>query len=146
MFDVQFPTHVRPVEHWVNMRWGARSLLWLDVGVTFTGHRREEGTGDLSGDLLTPQTATSTHYFFTHTRTRMLDSAEMDGFLMQGILHAFTQEDKPMLERVQHKMGDADLMSKPLRLEGDAGSVRARRLLEKLIAEEQRAAGSRSAG
>lgn len=136
--DMQFPTHGRPVEHWVNMRWDAPSLLLLNVGVTFTGQRREDGLSDWSCQLLTPESATSTHYFFTHTRTRAVDSEAFDTLLMQQILHAFVNEDKPLLERIQRKMGDADLLTlKPVMLEGDAGAVRARRLLQKLIAQEQ---------
>lgn len=138
VFDMQFPTHGRPVEHWANMRWDAPSLLMLNVGVTFTGRPREEGLDDWSAHLLTPETATSTHYFFTHTRTRALDSEEFDEMLRTQILRVFLNDDKPMLERIQRKMGDADFWSlKPVMLEGDAGAVRARRLLEKLIAAEE---------
>lgn len=138
---VQFETHGQPVEHWADMRWDAPSLLMLNVGVTLTGRPRDEGLSDWSAQLLTPETATSTHYFFTHTRTRAVDSTEFDELLRTQILHAFTQEDKPLLERIQRKMGGEDFWSlKPVMLEGDAGAVRARRLLEKLIAEEQRQA------
>ena len=56
-------------------------------------------------------------------------------------LHAFLDEDKPMLERIQRTMGGADLMSlKPVMLPGDAGAIRVRRLLDKLIADESGAA------
>lgn len=46
-----------------------------------------------------------------------------------------------MLERIQRTMGGADLMSlKPVMLPGDAGAIRVRRLLDKLIADESGAA------
>lgn len=139
-FARDFPTEGRPVEHWVNMVWDAPSTLMLHFGVTLTGRPREEGMNGWSGQLLTPETATSTHYFFTHTRLQQLDSVEVDEVILRGMRHAFTQEDGPMLETIQTVMGDADLWSlKPVLLEGDAGAVRARRLLEKLIAEERAA-------
>lgn len=136
-FETQFPTGGRPVEHWANMCWDAPSLLMLHVGVTHVGRPREEGLNNWSAHLLTPESAGSTHYFYTHTRTGALDSAALDEIIRGQVLHAFIEEDKPMLERIQRTMGGADLMSlKPVMLVGDAGGMRVRRLLDQLIAEE----------
>jgi len=50
----------------------------------------------------------------------------------------FEAEDLPMLELQQANIGTVDLLSlKPVLLAGDAGGIRARRVLEKLIAAEQ---------
>ncbi|MNG13287.1 hypothetical protein D3C84_969580 [compost metagenome] len=52
----------------------------------------------------------------------------------------FSTEDLPMLEAQQRMIGDADFWSlKPILLPGDAAAVRARRVLDKLIADEQAA-------
>lgn len=137
--DAIFQSGGRPVEHWANMRWDAPSLLLLEVGVTLTGRPRSEGMNDFAAHLLTPESATSTHYFYTHTRTHDVASREMDEIIRGAVLHAFLQEDRPLLEKIQQQMGDHDLWSmKPVMLGGDAGGVRARRLLEQLIAAEQR--------
>lgn len=49
----------------------------------------------------------------------------------------FSTEDLPMLEAQQQMIGDADFWSlKPVLLPGDAAAVRARRVLDKLIADE----------
>jgi len=54
--------------------------------------------------------------------------------------HAFSQQDKPMLEAQQKNIGGAEFWSlKPVLLPGDAGSVRVRRKLQQLIAQEQSA-------
>jgi phenylpropionate dioxygenase-like ring-hydroxylating dioxygenase large terminal subunit len=50
----------------------------------------------------------------------------------------FEQEDLPMLEAQQGSLAGADLFElKPVLLAGDAGGVRARRALAKLLAAEQ---------
>ena len=50
---------------------------------------------------------------------------------------AFEQEDKPMLEKQQHRMGTDDLWSlKPVMLPIDAAAVRVRRKLDAMIAAE----------
>ena len=52
----------------------------------------------------------------------------------------FENEDRPVIEAVQQRMGGADLWSlKPVLLAGDAAAVRARRLLQAGIAAEQAA-------
>jgi vanillate O-demethylase monooxygenase subunit len=58
-----------------------------------------------------------------------------------AMLQAFLQEDRPMIEAFERDMGGRDLWSmKPVLLAGDTGGVRARRLLEKLLAAEHAAA------
>jgi vanillate O-demethylase monooxygenase subunit len=53
------------------------------------------------------------------------------------LLGVFASEDKPMVEGQQQLMGTTDLWSlRPLLLAGDAGAVRVRRMLERLIKEE----------
>ncbi|MNE52794.1 hypothetical protein D3C80_1474850 [compost metagenome] len=60
-----------------------------------------------------------------------------------GARFAFTHEDKPIIEAQQRNVGDVDMMSlKPVLLTNDAGSVRARRAIDRLIAEEQEQAAN----
>jgi len=56
----------------------------------------------------------------------------------EGARHAFENEDRPMLESQQALIGSTDLMTlKPVLLVNDAGSVRVRRMLQKMIDEEE---------
>lgn len=138
--EMAFPSGGKPVEHWTNMRWDAPSLLLLHVGVTFTGQSRDAGVSSWSAHFLTPETPNSTHYFYNQTRMFAVDSAEVDEMIRAAILQVFLNEDRPMLEAIQRDIGNQDLWSmKPVLLAGDSGGVRARRLLEKLIADEQAA-------
>lgn len=80
-FEIAFPTGGKPVESWTDMRWDAPSQPMLHVGATFTGQRRDDGMNAWAGHLLTPETETSTHDFYSHTRTHDLDSPAMDEIL-----------------------------------------------------------------
>jgi vanillate O-demethylase monooxygenase subunit len=57
---------------------------------------------------------------------------------IQGLRVPFETEDLPMLEAQQKSMGDEEFWDlKPILLIGDAGAIRARRILDKMIADEQ---------
>ena len=54
-----------------------------------------------------------------------------------ALRHAFENEDKPMIEAQQRRIGERDFWNlKPLLLKTDAAAVLARRKLELLIAQE----------
>ena len=89
----------------------------------------------ISAHVLTPETEGSTHYFWSGA----IDSAmPIEEPQMRAILTtAFDLEDKPMIEAIQQRMGGAEFWSlDPILLGADAGSVRARRILQRLINEE----------
>lgn len=137
LMEASFPTGGRPVEHWINMRWEAPANLWLDVGATFTGRPRPEGMQSFAAHLLTPETPTSTHYFWASLRNHHLDSEEIDERTRAALRKVFEDEDARMVGAVQQRMSDREFWSlKPVMLPGDAGAVRVRRVLEKLIAAE----------
>lgn len=133
-----FPTDGRPVTHWVDMCWYAPTTLWLDVGATFPGRPRAEGHQTYAGHFLTPETAHTTHYFFSMTRTAALARTENDDAeVVEFLRRIFVEEDSAMLAAVQQRMRGQDLWSlKPAALPGDAGAVRVRHALKKLIADE----------
>ena len=119
------------------MRWDPPSLLLLDVGVTECGRPASEGPANRSAHFLTPETETTTHYFWTAGRTAKRDDAELSEQIRRGIDATFRLEDEPMLAACQERMGTTDLMSlQPLLLKTDAAAVRARRVLAQLIEAE----------
>lgn len=141
MFDMLFRQDGAPVDCWTDFRWDAPSCLLLDVGVTPPGRPREEGTGYFGTHILTPETATTTHYHFAATRWNIRPDSE-DEATREKISDlrrfAFEEQDEPMI-RAQHRnirMSDpADL--KPVMLETDLGVVRWRRIMDQLRAAER---------
>jgi len=94
--------------------------------------------------IMTPETPHRTHYFFGGVRDFDPDNADFTAAFEAGVRRAFIEEDKPMIEAVQGNMlGETDIfVLRPLGLIGDAGGVRVREKLRKLIsAEVHEAAG-----
>lgn len=88
--------------------------------------------------LMTPETATTTHYLFCSAREFCKDDPEMTAAYAEFGRKAFEEEDKPMIEAVQQSMGaDGDLLAMhPRLLPNDGGSMRARRKLQAMIRAE----------
>lgn len=126
------------VNHWLNMRWDAPASLRLEVGVSPL--EAPQRRGDFQAHILTPETGASTHYMFAfETQNETVDDTGGDAFEQEDDSRrdAFELEDKVMLEAVQANMGNTDFWSnKPLLLSVDAGAIRARRVLSKLIDAE----------
>lgn len=126
-----------------HMRWDAPSSLYLEVGITYRGAPPEAGPFMPSAHLLTPETESSTHYFWAMGRNRRQQDAELTKFIHDGVANAFINEDEPMIARVSENLGGADFWDlKPVILPGDAAAIQARRLLAKLIRNEQAASDS----
>jgi len=121
-----------------NMRWNPPSMLLLDTGAAPRGGQRSDGPSAPSAHWLTPETETTTHYFWSAARDRYVDNAEVSAKVAAGIDGAFRTEDEPMIEACQRNMGTTNLMSlKPVLLQTDGPAVRARRILESLIEKQE---------
>lgn len=125
--------------HHVTVAWTAPSTMLLTVGAAQDDDSDTDGLLSWDHHLMTPETETTTHYFFGSRRNWGVEDAELNRMKMEGTVAAFTLEDKPIIETVQEEMGTTDLWSlKPVLLTSDPAAVRARRLLAKLIDAEGR--------
>lgn len=133
-FDPFLPQPGAPARQCLEVHWLPASNVMLEARAW---QPDEPSAGPLSirmAHLLTPETDTSTHYFFAGRRNFFTDERVVTEQLRAGVMHAFTAEDKPMVEAVQQRMGAADLWAlSPVLLPCDAGAVRARRLLKQRI-------------
>jgi phenylpropionate dioxygenase-like ring-hydroxylating dioxygenase large terminal subunit len=130
-----------PVEYWLNIRWYAAGCCQLEVGITPVGQPRSEGLVRIGTHIVTPQDSGSTHYFYASSRNYRLDDPEADEETNRWQQMGFHEQDKPMIEGVQQRMGGANLQSmNPILLETDAAAMRARRVLAKLIEQETQTA------
>jgi phenylpropionate dioxygenase-like ring-hydroxylating dioxygenase large terminal subunit len=120
------------LDHWLNMRWNAPATMMLETGICPAGSVARAVPMPMPSErdchILTPETELSTHYFYTSSEMQDLANVEK----------AYYDEDKPILEAVQRSMGDTDFWGKkPVILSVDAGAVRVRRHLAKLMLEER---------
>jgi phenylpropionate dioxygenase-like ring-hydroxylating dioxygenase large terminal subunit len=121
-----------------NMRWDAPSNLLLDVGFTECGRPPSEGATLWSAHLLTPETESSTHYFWAGARDTCREDSVLGEKIRVAISAAFVNEDGPMIAACQQRMGGLELMELgPLLLKSDAAAVSARRVLAELIEQER---------
>lgn len=138
LFKLLLDGSVTRIDGRAHMHWLPPANMMLDSGVIPVGQPREAGAEVLYTHLLTPETETSTHYFWGAARDRALDDTQLSEMLRSGIAHAFEHEDEPMVRAVQSRMGDQDLFDlSPALLPMDEASVRARRTLRRLIEAEQ---------
>lgn len=122
---------------WTRVIWRSPALMVLDTGAKPTGIKPLPEDHSLTLHNMVPETETSTHYFFCVTRRFEVDNEEFTQNLRNAVMQAFQDEDKPMLEKQQARIGTEDFWSlEPILLKSDAAAVRARRLLEKLILAE----------
>jgi vanillate O-demethylase monooxygenase subunit len=129
------------VDRGLNVRWEAPGLMTIEVAVTPAGMPFEFGRVSLSGHFLTPETEASTHYFFAFGLPKeMGDAARMlVEYAVLGLMTPFEREDLPMLEAQQRALGKGDFWAaRPVMLSIDGAAVRARRIVERKLAEEAR--------
>jgi phenylpropionate dioxygenase-like ring-hydroxylating dioxygenase large terminal subunit len=128
------------VDHWLDMRWNAPASMRLNLGATLPGQPRENGFA-IGGQahIVTPETATTSHYFTANARHEDIDDPGVDAFLTQLFATAFEEEDKPIIEAAYANLdGQGFWEAQPLSLGVDVGGTRARRKIQALIKAEER--------
>ena len=134
------PPDAKRVDYFSNLSWHAPSNVIHPVGCRRVGEPEgvNGGVSSRSAHMFTPETDTTSHYFYCNSRDYGVDSAETDT-RVRGVLElVFGSQDRPMIEAQQKMIGDVDLMSlHPVVLPTDRASVLVRRRLAQLIAREQ---------
>ena len=135
-----------PVDRWQICRFTPPSHVMIEVGVAHAGHGgyaapNEHKASSIVVDFITPETETSIWYFWGMARHFKPGDAELTTSIREGQAKIFA-EDLQMLESQQR-----NLLAHParslLKLNIDAGGVRARAVLDRLLAAEaQGAVGS----
>ncbi|HSG57562.1 MAG TPA: aromatic ring-hydroxylating dioxygenase subunit alpha [Paracoccaceae bacterium] len=124
-------------DFWIEVNWHAPALMVLSTATTVAGS--PSGPADQAGTLhnIVPESEGRAHYFFCSVRGFMIDDPAFSAYLEKTLRHAFENEDKPMLEAQQQRVGNRDFWAlKPLLLKTDAAAVMVRRKLEALIESE----------
>ncbi len=125
----------RKQDQWVDVRWEPPAAMLLDADLAEPGQPRR--TAVPSAHIFSPENETSTFYFWM-VGWRRRDIPGFAETMRGGFVHAFENEDKPMILEQSRLMAGEDFWALgPVLLRGDAGGVRARRTLARLIREEQ---------
>lgn len=131
------------VDHWLDMRWNAPASMRLDLGATPLGQPRAAGfTIGGQAHIVTPETATTAHYFTANARHEDIENPHVDAFLTELFAKAFNEEDKPIIEAAFANLEGKDFWeAAPLSLGVDAGGTRTRRKIQAMLAAEARSNG-----
>ena len=126
-------------DHWLDMRWDPPATMYLQIGACPAGGERERGVIVHQAHVLTPETPETTHYFWATTRSGP-PSPEGDRMLAGLMEQAFREEDKPIIEAAYANLDGTDFWDAgPISLRVDGGGTRARRMIQKLLKEEEAA-------
>jgi vanillate O-demethylase monooxygenase subunit len=136
------------VDRWQIIRFEAPCTVAIDVGVAPTGTGAPEGdrSRGVNGYVLntiTPETARTCHYFWAFARNYCLNEQRVTTELRDGVARIFG-EDEVILEAQQVAI-DEHPDHTFYNLNIDAGSMWARRLIDRLLAGEQRTVPIRAA-
>ena len=86
-------------------------------------------------NLPTPETETSTHYFYSHCRHFHIESKEWDEIYRTQFTAVF-EEDKAVLEGQQRRMSEFP-DAREIDINADAPNIQVRRMVDEIIAAEQ---------
>lgn len=120
-----------------SMAWAPGSNLNFDLALRPIGSGGKGGLHMPSYHYLVPETERTTHYFAAIARDVNINDTQEDERMIGLIYEAFTEEDAPMIRACQELMGTTDLMSlDPAVLQSDVAAMQVRRILKKLISDE----------
>jgi vanillate O-demethylase monooxygenase subunit len=128
------------VDRWQIIRFEAPATVCIDVGVAPAGTGapegdRSQGVNGMVLNTITPETERSCHYFWAFARNYRLGEQRLTHELREGVARIF-REDETILEAQQQAMDDhPDKVFYNLNI--DAGSMWARRLIDRMIEAER---------
>jgi len=137
LYDLMFREDGRNVDIWTRIRWDAPGCLLNDTGACAPGTEPSTGTGLFGVHLLTPETATTTHYHFCAVRQNTIErepaADERIRAQLSDLRHrAFEEQDRAMIEAQQRNIMRSGGDLKPALLSVDAGIVRYHRIVDEL--------------
>ncbi len=125
------------IDRWQSAVYMPPGIHMTDVGAYPVGTPREAAAMLRVLHLLTPETATSTHYFWAACRRFRVDEPEMTAFMREATRTTF-DEDKHILELQERAIAENPGVQIPnVAIMLDAAPMQARRMLAKFIEQEQ---------
>lgn len=127
------------VDRWQQYNLLLPNISLVDMGAIAAGGPRDETILNsqyrtLSYAVLTPETESTTHYFWFVLRCFAVGDQQVSHEMREAYIKTF-DEDRVLLGAIQQNTGD--MLSSSLRLAIDNASIRLRRALEKMSALEE---------
>lgn len=133
----RLPPGVDRVDSWTEVEWSAPGVMTLVNGAVPAGTPRSNGGNVFNLHILTPETSSTSHYFFASTRDYAMDDAKLNEATRKLREQIFSTEDEPMIAGQQKRIGDQDFWSlSPALLKIDKGAALVRRRMDALIQAE----------
>jgi phenylpropionate dioxygenase-like ring-hydroxylating dioxygenase large terminal subunit len=137
LMNAMLPTPGDPADFVNEVYWSAPGVMRQRVLFGPAGQLETRGADSWTAHVMTPETATSTHYFFCHTSDALRRDPSAAPMIKSALLKAFQEEDAPMIEAQQARIGEADFWSlSPSLFSVDSGALQVRRTLDRMIREE----------
>jgi phenylpropionate dioxygenase-like ring-hydroxylating dioxygenase large terminal subunit len=135
-----------PADRWQIYEWFAPSFLRLYTGSAPAGTGAHEGRLVPEAmqyrhcSIQTPETGSSTHYWFTHAANFGLETSEVIDVVFDGVQRAF-DEDRDIIQAQHHALGLGQPLQ-PVAIGHDRALVQARRIIDRMLQEEASAAAA----
>ena len=132
----------RHVDRWQIIDYPPPAFVRLDVGCARTGTGapegdRSQGISMRNLNAITPETATTTHYFWAQAHNFAIDDPSVSELIFRQVHTAF-MEDLAVIEAQQNTMrAYGDALPEPVDLNQDAGGIQARRIVANILAAER---------
>jgi len=142
LYDATGLPHGTLCDRWLDVRWDAPAVMWLQADIGLAGKPRDEAVKTPGAHLFTPASKDITHYFFSICFPKAIgpigEQLAQQG--VAGLRAPFVSEDKPMVEAQHRAMAGRSFWEmKPALLDVDAPAVRARRVLDQMLDAELKA-------
>jgi phenylpropionate dioxygenase-like ring-hydroxylating dioxygenase large terminal subunit len=127
------------VDRWQIVNFEAPSTVAIDVGVAPTGTGapegdRSEGVNGYVLNTMTPETESSCHYFWAFVRNYRLEDQRITTLIRDGVSGVFAEDEEVLA--AQQRGIDQHPDKQFYNLNIDGGAMWARRLIDKLMADE----------
>jgi phenylpropionate dioxygenase-like ring-hydroxylating dioxygenase large terminal subunit len=134
---LEYETHKGDPVNWtLETRWYPPCIWTFKPTTYFVGENPQEGSVWVNIIAITPETETTTHYFWGDAQDFAPGEPKFADFYHEATAAAFA-EDVVVFESQQRNIGHHDVSDFPLvTVVGDAASVQARRIIEALKAKE----------
>jgi len=130
-----------PVDRWQIIDYTPPAFVRLDVGCARAGTGaqqgdRSQGISMRNLNAITPETATTTHYFWAQAHNFGIGDPTLTELIFRQVHTAF-MEDLAVIEAQQNVMSAyGERLPDPVDFNQDAGGIQARRIVDQILAAE----------